>query len=107
MSQSPSPNLSAGRSFQKEGGGKRTKKSWEGGCKVLYVQTSIVHSNKACDGPACVIPVQSSQLSHPSFRSSQLHTILTPRLKGSKSPGAGVPESWGSYILKLVPRILI
>ena len=54
MSQSPSPPLSGGRDFYKEGEGNRTEIKG-GGCKVLYVQMSTVHSGQPSDGPVCVI----------------------------------------------------
>ena len=49
----------------------------------------------------------SSWLSHSGFPSSQLHIILAPRVKASKSPRAGMPEGQSLYLLKLVPRIPI
>ena len=42
--------------FCKEGDGNRTKRSRGWGWRVLYVQTSTVYSDKASDGPVCVIP---------------------------------------------------
>ena len=73
MSQSPSPPLSGGRGFYKEGEGNRTRKREvkEGGWKVLYVQMSTVYSDKANDvhHPGLVI----LDSCHPCFMSSWLH----------------------------------
>ena len=65
--------------------------------KILYVKMSTVHSDKASDGPVCVILVWSSWL----------HIILPLLLKVSKSPRVGMPKVWSLYLLKLVPRIFI
>ena len=92
-SQNPSLPLSTGRGFYKEGGG------W----KVLYVQTSPVLSSKASGGLVCITPASA----HCGFTSLWLHVILTPRVKVSKAPRAGIPEGWNLYLLKLVPRIPI
>ena len=59
-------------------------------CKVLYVQMSTVHSDKAGDGPVCVTLASR----HPGFTPSWLYLTLAPRLKVSKSPRAGVTEGW-------------
>ena len=56
LPQSPSPPLSGGRGFYKEGEGNRTEIKG-GGCKVLYMQMSTVHSYKASDGPVRIILV--------------------------------------------------
>ena len=48
-----------------------------------------------------------SWFSHPGFTSSWLHITLAPCLKASKSPGTGMPEGRGLYLLKLVSRVLI
>ena len=82
--------------FYKEGEGNRTKRSREGVAKF-----------SACRRAQC-IPIRqvmvrgaSSWFSHPGCTSSWLQW-----LKVSKSPGAGMPEGQGLYLLKLVPRIL-
>ena len=67
------------------------------GLQSSHVQTSTVHSDKACDSPVCIILVQSSWI----------RVILAPWLKVSKSPRTGMPGGWGLYLLKLVPKILI
>ena len=84
------------------GRGEQNKEIKGGGCKVLNLQTSTVHSDKASDGLVCIILVQSSWIHVILF-----YFILTPWLKVSKSPGAGMPKGWSPYLLKLVPRILI
>ena len=50
-------NISAGRGFYEEGEGKQKKEIKGEGWKVLYVQKSSVHSDKASDGLVCVILV--------------------------------------------------
>ena len=80
--------------FLKVGRGEQNKEVKGGGCKVPYVQTSTVHSNK----------VQGASFW---LTSSQLHIILTPWLKVSKSPGAGMLKGQDLYFLQLVLRILV
>ena len=75
MSQSPSPHLSAGRGFYKEGEGNRTKRSREGIGKFFLCRQ------------AQSIPIRQVVVR---CASSWLHAILAPRLKVSKSPGAGM-----------------
>ena len=56
-----------------------------------------MHSGKASDGPLCIILVQSSWID----------VILASWLKIGKSSGAGTPEGWSLYLLKLIPRIIV
>ena len=63
-SQSPSPPLSAGRGFIRRERG-QNKEIRGGGCKVLYTQNSTVQSNKAGDGPGCVILTSHLASRHP------------------------------------------
>ena len=91
-SQSPSPPLSGGSEFYKEGGETEQRDQGGGGFEVLYVQTSTVHSNKASDSLVCIVLVSSSWL----------HAILDPW----KSLRAGMPEGQSVSYEQLVPRIL-
>ena len=63
---------------------------------MLCVHTSTVQSDKASDGPLCIILVCSCQPS----------VILASLLEVSKPPGAGVAEGQILYLLKLVPCTL-
>ena len=92
MSPSPSPPLSGGRGFYKEGEGNRRKRSREG-----------VEKSSTCR-PAQSIPIRPN-VGHPAL-SSWLHVTLAPWLKVSKSPGPEMLEDWSLFPLKLVPRIL-
>ena len=98
ITQSPSPNLSGGRGFYKEGKGNRTKRSKKGVAKFStcrQAQSIPIRQVMVC----CV----SSWFSHPGFKSFWLHVNLAPRLKVSKSPRAGMLEGQDLYLLKLVP----
>ena len=102
MSQSPSPHLSGGRSFYKEGTGNRTKRSRKGVEKFSTcrrAQSTLIRQVMAWWA--------SSWLGHPGLTSSWLYVTLAPRMKVSKSSGAGMAEGQSLYLLKLIARILI
>ena len=99
-SQSPSPHLSGGRGFYKEGEGNRPKKSREEVEKFSVCR--LIQSIPIRQMMVYIILVWS-----PRLLSSWLHIILVPQLRVSKSPGAGMPGSQSLYLLKRVPRILM
>ena len=106
QSPSPSPPLSGGRGFYKEGEENRTKRPRE-----------RVEKFSTCRRAQCILITQvmvqcaSSWFSHPGsrhpgFTSAWFYISLTPSMQVSTSPWAGVPEGQTQCLLKLVPRIL-
>ena len=79
MSQSPSPPLSGGRGFYKEGEGNRRERSRKGFEKFSTHRTAP----SILIRPVCVILA----------------------LEVSRSPGAEMPEGWSLSFLKLVPIV--
>ena len=90
-------HLIAGRGFYKKGEGNRTKRSREGVEKF-----SMCRQAQSILIRQVMVWWASSCFSHPGFTSSQLHTILAPWLKVSKSPQGGMPQGRSLYFSKFL-----
>lgn len=93
MFQSPSPHLSAGRGFRKEGEGKQNKQVKGRELKVFYIQASTVHFDK--------------DLENGQLMDGLVYVVLVLRLNVTNSPRTEKTEVLGLYLMKLVPRIVI
>ena len=71
------------------GRGEQSKEIKGEGWKVLCVQTTTVHSNKAIDGPVCIV-----LFSHSGFTSSWFHVILAHSWRLMWTLACGVCVLW-------------
>ena len=107
--QSPSQHLSAGRGFYKEGEGTQNKENNGRGWKVIYVQTSTVHSHKDLEtGQGMVWCVPSWLFCVFFFISSWFYVILVfHSWRSANLPELGwLREGQSLYLLKLVSNIV-